>query len=151
MHLYQHDAVVFTFCSILLELPFGLIARLTVENYCLCSVTQMCPTFCDPTDCSPPSSSVHGIFQARVLEWVATSHSRVFSTQGLNLRLLSLLHRQVKFSPLHHVRSPNCYIILNKSWCKNKANATWKINLWKSSSTVFISLFLYVSLQCERE
>ena len=32
-------------------------------------VTQSCPTLCDPMDCSPPGSSVHGIFQARVLEW----------------------------------------------------------------------------------
>ena len=32
---------------------------------------QSCPTLCDPMDCSLPSSSVHGIFQARVLEWVA--------------------------------------------------------------------------------
>ena len=30
---------------------------------------QWCPTLCDPIDCSPPGSSVHGIFQARVLEW----------------------------------------------------------------------------------
>ena len=34
-------------------------------------VTQSCLTLCDPTDCSLPGSSVHGIFQARVLEWVA--------------------------------------------------------------------------------
>ena len=38
-----------------------------------CSV---CPTLCDPIDCGPPSSSVHGIFQARILEWVAISLSR---------------------------------------------------------------------------
>ena len=34
-------------------------------------VTQSCQTLCDPMDFSPPGSSVHGIFQARVLEWVA--------------------------------------------------------------------------------
>ena len=34
-------------------------------------VTQSCPALCDPVDCSPPGSSVRGIFQARVLEWVA--------------------------------------------------------------------------------
>ena len=33
-------------------------------------VIQSCPTFCDPMDCSLPGSSIHGIFQARVLEWV---------------------------------------------------------------------------------
>ena len=41
-----------------------------------CSVVKSCPTLCDPMDCSPPGSSVHGIFQARVLEWVAISSSR---------------------------------------------------------------------------
>ena len=40
-------------------------------------VTQLCPTLSNPMDCSPPGSSVHGIFQARVLEWVAISSSVV--------------------------------------------------------------------------
>ena len=35
-----------------------------------CEVAQSCPTLSDPTDCSPPGSSIHGIFQARALEWV---------------------------------------------------------------------------------
>ena len=39
-------------------------------------VAQLCPTLCDPLDCSLPSSSVHGIFQARVLEWGAIAFSR---------------------------------------------------------------------------
>ena len=39
-------------------------------------VAQLCPTLCNPTDCSPPGSSVHGIFQAWILEWVAISFSR---------------------------------------------------------------------------
>ena len=39
-------------------------------------VAQSCPTLCDPMDCSPTGSSVHGIFQARVLEWVAISFSK---------------------------------------------------------------------------
>ena len=38
-------------------------------------VAQSCPTLSDPMDCSPPSSSTHGIFQARILEWVATAFS----------------------------------------------------------------------------
>ena len=36
-----------------------------------CLVAQTCPTFCNPVDCSPPGSSVHGISLARILEWVA--------------------------------------------------------------------------------
>ena len=39
----------------------------------ICEVAQSCPTLCDPMDCSLPSSSVHGIFQAIVLEWIAIS------------------------------------------------------------------------------
>ena len=38
-------------------------------------VSQSCLTLSDPMDCSPPGSSVHGIFQARVLEWVAVAFS----------------------------------------------------------------------------
>ena len=41
-----------------------------------CEVTQSCSMLCDPMDCSLPGSSVCGIFQARVLEWVAISFSR---------------------------------------------------------------------------
>ena len=39
-------------------------------------VAQSCPTLCNPMDYSPPGSSVHGILQARILEWVAISFSR---------------------------------------------------------------------------
>ena len=42
----------------------------------LCSVAQLYPTLCDPMDCSPLGSSVHGILQARILEWVAKFSSR---------------------------------------------------------------------------
>ena len=43
---------------------------------CESEVTQSCPTLCDPMDCSLPGSSIHGILQARILEWVAISFSR---------------------------------------------------------------------------
>ena len=42
-------------------------------------VAQSCPTLSDPVDCSPPGSSVHGIFQARVLEWSIIAFSREVS------------------------------------------------------------------------
>ena len=44
---------------------------------------QLCPTLCDPMDCSLPGSSVHDIFQARILEWVATPFSRGSSPPGI--------------------------------------------------------------------
>ena len=43
---------------------------------CVCVCTQSCPTLCNPMDCSPPGSSVHGILQARTLEWIVISFSR---------------------------------------------------------------------------
>ena len=39
-------------------------------------VAELCLTLCDPMDCNPPGSSVHGILQARILEWVAIPFSR---------------------------------------------------------------------------
>ena len=42
----------------------------------LSEIAQSCLTLCDPMDCSPPGSSIHGISKARVLEWVAISFSR---------------------------------------------------------------------------
>ena len=39
-------------------------------------VAQLCPALCDPVESSPPGSSVHGVLQARVLEWVAIPFSR---------------------------------------------------------------------------
>ena len=42
-------------------------------------VAQSYPTLSDPMDCSPPGSSIHGIFQARVLEWGAIALSQTFS------------------------------------------------------------------------
>ena len=44
---------------------------------------KLCPTLCDPRDCSLLGSSVHGILQARILEWVAISFSRGFPDTGI--------------------------------------------------------------------
>ena len=50
--------------------------QLWLQHWCVCSVAQLCPTLCDPIGCSLLGSSVHGILQARILEWVATSSFR---------------------------------------------------------------------------
>ena len=47
---------------------------------------QSCPTLGDSVDCSLPGSSVHGIFQARILEWVAISFSRCFPDPGIEAK-----------------------------------------------------------------
>ena len=49
---------------------FGGLGR-HLESLCCAQSLQLCPILCDPVDCSPPGSSVHGILQARILEWVA--------------------------------------------------------------------------------
>ena len=57
-----------TLAPLVLPLPFDI--DIDIE------VAQSCLTLCDPMDCSLPGSFLHGIFQARVLEWVAISFSR---------------------------------------------------------------------------
>ena len=69
-------------------------------NHCESEVVQSCLTLCDPMNYSLPGSSIHRIFQARILEWAAISFSRgVFPTQGLNLGLLHC--RQTLYSLSH--------------------------------------------------
>jgi len=72
---------------------------------CACvKLLQSCPTLCNPVDCSLAGSSVHGILQARILEWVAISSSRgIFPTQGSNPHLL---HWQMDSLSLGHLGVP---------------------------------------------
>ena len=75
------------------------------------SVASVMSNSCDPMDCSPPGSSVHGILQARILDWVAMSSSRgIFTTQGLNLHLLRILPCRWVFFPLAQPGKPFIYI-----------------------------------------
>ena len=70
-------------------------------SYYCCLVAKMCPNSCDPMDCSTPGSSVYGIFQARILEWVAISFSGGSSwPRDQTPHLLSLLHWQAGSLPL---------------------------------------------------
>ena len=48
-----------------------------------CLVVQLSPTLCNPKDCSPPGSSVHGILQAKILEWIAIPFSRGSFNPGM--------------------------------------------------------------------
>ena len=62
--------------SLSLTLSIGIKVEIKFFGLEESEVTQSCPLLCDPMDCSLPGSSIHGIFQARVLEWVAISFSR---------------------------------------------------------------------------
>ena len=76
--LHPHEA-----CTILPELSIpGIISFF----YCACVlVTQSCLTLCDSMHCSPPGCSVHGVSQARVLEWVAFPSSGDLPNTGIKL------------------------------------------------------------------
>ena len=60
-------------------------------------VTYSCPTLCDPMDCSLPDSSIHGILQARVLEWGAIAFSNEEDTSSWR-RYVSILRQVQKYS-----------------------------------------------------
>ena len=105
--------------------------RITI---CCCLVTKSCPTFCNPTDCSPPSPSVYWIFQARMLEWVAIFFQGIFPTQGWNPRLLHLLNWQEDSLMLSHQGCPT-------KWIQRRSNifAHWAIKIF----SVFRGLGFY--------
>ena len=63
---------------------------------CACSVTQSCPPLRDPMECCPPGCSVHGILQARILQWVAMPFSRDLPDSGIEPRSPTL---QIGFLP----------------------------------------------------
>ena len=71
---------------------------------CAHTRVQLCPALCDPMDCSLPGSSVHGIFQARILEWAAISFSRGSSQPRDRTWVSHLVGRC--FYCLSHQRSP---------------------------------------------
>ena len=71
-------------CLFLYELPIHILFSFSLGIFhCFligcCSVTKSSPTLYDPMDCRLLDSSVHGVFQARILEWVAISFSRASS------------------------------------------------------------------------
>ena len=69
-----------------------------VNHMCVCVCVDVCPTPHNPVGCAPaPGFSVHGIFQARILEWVAFSYSRASSQPRDRTQVLLLLHWQTKF------------------------------------------------------
>ena len=82
------------------------ISFLSISPSKRCRCAQLCPTLCNFTDCSPPGSSVHGVFQARIIEWAAIFFPWIFLTQESNPHLLCLLHWQADSLPLSHQRRP---------------------------------------------
>ena len=99
---------------------------------CVCSVAQSGPILCNPMDCSPPGFSVHGIFQARILEWIAISFSRGSSwpRDQTCVSYISCIGRQI----LHH-------------WATWEASLIYLRSSYKSSSCCpFHILFAFLGL-----
>ena len=91
-------------------------------SYLRAKSLQLGRTLCDPMDGSPPGFSVHGILQARILEWVAMPPSRdIFPTQGPNQCLLCLLHWQAGSLPLAPPGKPV------QTWGRENMRWTWNI------------------------
>ena len=98
--------------------------------YMHAKLPQSCPTLCDLMDCSLPGSSVHGILQARILEWIAISFFKgIFLTQESNPCLLCLLHWQTDYLPLAPPGKPH---LLYSSAINNLARGRrWNVRLGK--------------------
>ena len=77
---------------------------------------QSCPTLCNPMDCSPPGSSVHGILQARILESVAMPSSRGSPYPGIEPASTATPALQAGSLPQSHWGSPPLYISGAKWW-----------------------------------
>ena len=76
----QGTSTMFEMAESFLCLFVFLLFNIWYTIYSICRlVTKLCSTLCSPMDCSPSGSSLHGISQARILEWVAISYSRGFS------------------------------------------------------------------------
>ena len=65
-----------------------------------CSVSQSCPTLCDPMDSNPPGTCVHGISQARILEWIAMPYSRGSSWPRDQTQVYCIAGRCITTEPL---------------------------------------------------
>ena len=108
-------------CECISELYSGFIA---------CSVSQLCPTLLTPVDCSLPGSSVHGIFQARILEWIAISVS------SFNCMLLSCI--QLFVTPWTTARQLSLSFIIPGLF-SNSCPLSWWCHLTILSSVVAFS------------
>ena len=130
--------------------------------YVLCLVAQSCLTLCNPTECSPPGSSVHGEF-SRKEYWSGcqTLLQGIFPTQGLNSDLLHC--RQILYR-LSHQGSPRkqkwvAYPFSSRSsWCRNWIGVSriagrffivWATR--EAQINVYINVYIYINMKESKE
>ena len=120
--------------------------RIRNETWCefhVCVlVAQLCPTLCDPMDCSPPDSSVYGILQARILGWVAIPFSKVSSQPRHWTRVFCIAGR---FFTIWATREASSIVYAcvideqsNKSAVKESKGSQSKISKQKSNCPSFL-------------
>ena len=112
-----------------LFLPFILGTEHDIWLMCACPVTQSGPTVCDSMDCSQRGSSVHGLLQARILEWVAIAFCRG-SSQPRDITWVSCLvggffTTQPPEKPMWHIRVIS-RLLFNVTWNMPLAWALWR-------------------------
>ena len=132
-------------------------ASMWLRMWC-CLVTKSCPALCDPMDCSPPGFSVHGISQARILEWVAISYSRD-SSWPRNQTHISCVGRRIlyhwatKETPWLRMHERNLMTPKEDQVCSSDTSKTVALerrenlkigaSLWELNYSYFI-VFMYV-------
>ena len=101
----------------------------STETLCCAQPLQSCLALCDPMDCSPPGSSVHGILQARILEWIAMPSSRGSSRprDQTCISYVSCIGRQVLYC-YHHLGSPDQNWQLGLSGISNSDTSTYTMH-----------------------
>ena len=109
--------------------------------YYFCLFAKFSLTLCDPMDCNPPGSSVHGISQARILEWVALSSARG-SSWSRNQTYITYLALQVDYLPLNYLATdyPSVKHIVRAHMISFYLSITFLIFI----STLYIAEWLYV-------
>ena len=113
-------------------------------------VALSCSTLCDHTGCSPPSSSVHGILQARILEWVAIPFSR--GSSDLRMEPRSLAHYRQIFYCWATRKPMQCETSIpglgrspgEGNWCSdNDRNWTICCRIWNEMKTKIINILVW--------
>ena len=107
---------------------------------CVCAQSpQTCPTLCDPMDCSLPGSSVRGILQARILEWVAVPSSRGSSRPGDQTGVFCVSCTAAGFSPSELPGKPYALVLLKSKLREKKhcilMNSKWSLRFLKHTLT----------------
>ena len=94
-------------------------------------VTQSCPALCDPVDCSPPGSSVHGSLQARILEWVAISSTQCIYVALACGRIILVLQGTQVWKESECFRRPSFHLILKGKYWTNVGSNSGLGRFWR--------------------